>query len=787
MHTNQAFRLSMQLLLRYDWLAMGNAAHQSKNRFISFLRDSEYIQPENAWRNKSFMRSHFTHGHALTLRCVEKMPRTTQIVTGLLAASAALAGGQQIAPKPAAPLAVTIDAQQTALPTSRYEFGMFIEHIGSLVYRSLWSEMLDDRKFYSPITAGEPLSPDHRPGSFPGMQLRKWRPVGPADAVTMDTDQPFVGEQSPRIALDGSGPHGIRQSGLSVVKGKEYIGHIWLKGTPGNTVKVTLIWGDAARDQQTASFSHLTSTYTRFSFRFAANASTNDAAFEITGTGAGTFHVGTASLMPADNIDGFRPDTVALLRQLHSGFWRLPGGNFVSDWSWYNGVGPRDRRPPTYDYAWNAIQSNDVGLDEFMTLCRLIGVEPYITVNAGFGDAHSAGEEVEYMNGSVRTRLGAERAQNGHPAPYDVKFWDIGNEPYGVWQLGRTDLKYYVLKHNEFAAAMRKADPSIVLLASGNMPEPMDLTGEMRAQDVDNMRAVEGTPEDWTGGEIEHCWGNFSGITQHWYAQSGQRFDVQKAKHLPLDAPTEAGYDKVEQTPLEYARYPANIVHLYAQTWRRYEQRFPQLAQKHIFLSIDEYAYFGGSFLRGPDLKTALAYGMIFNEMLRHTDFLRMSAHTMGVSTLDYTPTAAVFNTTGLVYKLYGDSFVPGSIPVTLAGNSPQPVPQAPTGGDQPQTSSGSPTYPLDMFAALTPDRKFLTLAVVNATDVEHSFDLNVAGVRLEGQPALWQITGSNLQAADQVGQPPQVTITKTTVTGSAHTLPVAPLSVDVFRIPVAP
>ena len=686
------------------------------------------------------------------------------------------------------PLVVKINTTQTSAPTSKYEFGMFIEHLGPLVYRSLWSEMLDDRKFYFPITAGEPEPPAKAPGGGSSrMQLRQWRPVDSADAVTMDKDDPFVGVQTPRIALDGSAPQGIRQSGLSVVQGNQYIGYIWLKGTPGSTVRVSLIWGEGTGARETASFEHLTSTYTKHLFRLTAKASSDRASFEITGTGSGSFYVGTVSLMPADNIEGFRPDTIALLRQLHSGMWRLPGGNFLSDWSWYNGVGPRDKRPPTYDYAWNAMQSNDVGLDEFMTLCRLIGVEPYITVNAGFGDEHSAGEEVEYMNGSTHTRLGAERARNGHPEPYRVKYWDIGNEPYGAWQLGRTDLKYYVLKHNEFAASMRKADPSITLLASGNMPEPMDLSGEMRAKDVDQMRSVEGTPEDWTGGEIEHCWGNFSGITQHWYARSGQRFNVQKAKHLPLNAPTEAGYDKVQQTPLEFARYPANIVHLYAQTWHRYEERFPQLVKKDIFLSIDEYAYFGGGFNRSPGLKMALAYGMTLNEMLRHTDFLRMSAHTMGVSTLDYTPTSAVLNTTGLVYKLYGDSFVSGSIPVALTGNSPQPAPQYPVGGDQPATNSGSATYPLDMFAALTPDHKYLTLAVVNATDSEHSFDLKVTGVRLEGQPTLWQITGKDLQAADQVGQAPQVTIKKSAVGGPARDLSVAPISVNVYRFAVGP
>ncbi|MGH9534283.1 MAG: alpha-N-arabinofuranosidase, partial [Terriglobales bacterium] len=647
--------------------------------------------------------------------------------------------------------------------------------------------MLDDRKFYFPIKSPTNAASAHRAGGgFPGMQLRKWRPVGPDAAVVMDQDQPFVGDQSPRIELDPAAPHGIRQSGLALVKGKRYIGHIWLKGAPGAKVKVTLIWGAGNHDGQTNAITGLNRGYKNFRFTFTARASTSNASFEITGMGSGYFHIGTVSLMPADNVEGFRPDTVALLRQLHSGFWRLPGGNFLSDWSWYNGVGPRDKRPPTFDYAWNAMQTNDVGLDEFMTLCKLIGVQPYITVNAGFGDAHSAAEEVEYMNGSLRTRLGAERARNGHAKPYDVKFWDIGNEPYGAWELGRTDLKYYVLKHNLFAEAMRKVDPSITLLASGNMPEPMDLTGEMRAKDVDNMRAVEGTPEDWTGGEIEHCWGNFSGITQHWYAQAGRRFDVAKAQHLPLDAPTAAGYVKVAQTPLEFARYPANIVHLRAQEWRRYEQRFPQLVRRHIFLSIDEYAYFGGSFSRAPDLKTALAYGMILNEMLRHTEFLRMSARTMGVSTLGYTPTAAVFNTTGLVYKLYGDNFVPGSIPVALTGNSPQPAPQYPVGGDQPETNSGSPTYPLDMFAALTPNRKYLTLAVVNATEAAHGFELHVAGVRLEGRPTLWRITGEDLQAADEVGRAPQVTIEELAVGPAPKAITVAPISIDVYRFPVA-
>src|SRR6185312_6268166 len=234
----------------------------------------------------------------------------------------------------------------------------------------------------------------------------------------------------------------------TLVKNKQYTGRIYLRGTPGSQAKVELIWGPGGNERQVVSITALTSGYKKFPLAFTAKADTNEGVLEITGTGTGKLHIGAVSLMPADNVQGFRPDTIAQLHKLRAGMWRLPGGNFLSDWSWYESVGDIDRRPPMFDYAWNAMQTNDVGMDEFMTLCKLIGVEPYITVNAGFGDAHSAAEEVEYMNGSVKTRLGAERARNGHPEPYHIKFWDIGNEPYGVWQLGRTDLKYYVLKHN---------------------------------------------------------------------------------------------------------------------------------------------------------------------------------------------------------------------------------------------------------------------------------------------------------------------------------------------------
>lgn len=697
-----------------------------------------------------------------------------------------LAYAQAAMPVPPTTIVVTIDTTKVRPPVSKYEYGMFIEHIGTLIYRSLWSEMLDDRKFYFPIVSNESESEGRvQGGPMRSMRLRKWRPVGPGEVVAMDKNKPFVGDQSPRIQLNPSTRHGIRQNGLALAKGKKYTGRIYLRGTPGSKVEVSLVWGEGANDRETVTLGALAGVYKKFPLSFTSPADTNDGAFEITGTGSGNFHIGTVSLMPADNVQGFRPDTIALLRQLHSGFWRLPGGNFVSGWSWYDSVGDIDKRPPMFDHAWNAMQTNDVGLDEFMTLCRLIGVEPYITVNAGFGDAHSAAEEVEYINGSVNTRLGAMRARNGHPEPYHVKFWNIGNEPWGTFQLGYTPLKYFVLKHNDFAKAMRKVDPSITLIASGQMVEDMNLKGQMRAQYTGNLQALFGTDADWTGGLLAHCWGNFDGIAEHWYARGGRHFDLERAKKLPPDEPTDHAYVKVDQTPLEWARYAANVVHRKTEEWQGYQQRFPMMLKKKIFLSIDEYAYFGGGFGRGVNLKLALTYGMIFNEMLRHTDFLTMSAHTMGVSTLDYTPTAATLNTTGLLFKLYGDHMGAGMVPIEVSGNSPQPPPKYPVGGDQPKTNSGSPTYPLDMVAALSPDRRYLTLAVVNATESVRPLSLKVTGVHLAGKSTLWRLTGKNLDAANRAGQEPQVKVRKISMEGVPATFSVAPISVDIYRFPV--
>ena len=275
-----------------------------------------------------------------------KPPRTT-IKIAILGVGLALTLNLCTHPTSAQKIVASIDTSQTAAPVSNYIFGMFIEHIGKTMYGPLWAEMIDDRKFYFPIASKDAETGERH--DFPGMQLRKWRPVGSDDVVAQDKEKPFVGEQSPRVSLDAKASHGIRQSGIALVKGKRYTGRIVVKASPGTHIAVSLVWGQGAGERQTIVLSPLAETYKTIPLSFVAQADASDGAIEITGTGHGSFHVGAISLMPADNIHGFRSDTIALLKEIKSGFWRF-GGNYTSNYTWYNAIGDRDQRPPEWDY-----------------------------------------------------------------------------------------------------------------------------------------------------------------------------------------------------------------------------------------------------------------------------------------------------------------------------------------------------------------------------------------------------------------------------------------------------
>jgi alpha-N-arabinofuranosidase len=673
------------------------------------------------------------------------------------------------------PVNVSIDVSKTGAPISKYIYGQFLEHGGDIVNTGVWSEMLVDRKFFYPVATSAPKPPPvmgNAAGNprFNRTPTRWWAPIGGDDVVTMDTKAPYTGEQTPLVKLDAKAPHGFSQSGIAVRKGKGYTGRIVLAGSPGDTVKVTLIWGKEASDRQTLTIGTLVAAYRKFPLHYAATADTEDATLEITGTGTGSFHVGTVSLMPADNIEGFRPEIVAALKQLRFGVLRFPGGNFVSSYEWRYGVGEIDRRPPIFDPVWHAVQPNDVGTDEFLTLCRLLGVDPYITVNAGFGDAWSARELVEYTNGAAATPMGKWRAANGHPEPYSVKLWGVGNEPWGDYQMGSLSLPQFELKHNLFAKEMRKVDPSITLIAGGAMPDVME--------GADQARRINGeyvpdylSPADWTGQMLLNCLDNIDMVSEHYYASGTQHTDMKLQKKVPIDPPLSF---------IEWQRAPAVQVRAKYEHYQEYLKRIPALRAKPVPIAIDEWAYFGGA---PNSYKTVPAYAWAFHEMFRHSDIFQMGALTFATATMSSNRTEAILNPVGMLFKMYRDHF--GTIPVEVTGDSPQPKPTFPAGGDQPAVNPGSDTYPLDVSGALSEDRKTLTIAVLNPSDAKQSMKLTVNSARLAGQGTLWQMAPSKIDAVVAVGKTPEVTVEEHTLGAIPATIDVPPFSVNIYSYPL--
>jgi alpha-N-arabinofuranosidase len=164
---------------------------------------------------------------------------------------------------------------------------------------------------------------------------------------------------------------------------------------------------------------------------------------------------------------GFRRDVMEAVGPLSVPVLRWPGGNFVSGYHWTDGVGPADQRPRRLELAWGAEESNRFGTDEFIAYCRAIGAEPYICVNMGTGTIDEAQAWVEYCNGTSDTYWANLRRQNGHEEPYRVKYWGLGNEMYGHWQLGALSAVDYAKKARNFAKVMRLTDPSIQLISCG--------------------------------------------------------------------------------------------------------------------------------------------------------------------------------------------------------------------------------------------------------------------------------------------------------------------------------
>ena len=369
---------------------------------------------------------------------------------------------------------------------------------------------------------------------------------------------------------------------------------------------------------------------------------------------------------------------------------------------------------------------------------RLLGVEPYITVNAGFGDAWSARELGEYTNGAPTTPMGKWRAQNGPFEPYHVKFWNVGNEPWGDYQMGAMSLPQFELKHNLFVKEMKKVDSSIKLIVGGAMPDVME--GADQARRINGQYVPDYlTAADWTGQMLLNCLDNIDMVSEHYYASGTQHTDMKLQKKVPMDPPL---------SPVEWERAPAVQVRAKYEHYQEYLKRIPALRAKSVPITIDEWAYFGGNW---DSYKVVPTYAWAFHEMFRHSDVFQMGAFTFATAMMSSNRTEATLNPTGMLFKMYRDHF--GTISVKVSGDSPQPKPTFPAGGDQPAVNPGSETYPLDVSAALSEDHKTLAIAVLNPSDSEQSITIAINGAKLASTGKLWRMAPDSIDATVAGGQ----------------------------------
>jgi alpha-N-arabinofuranosidase len=287
---------------------------------------------------------------------------------------------------------------------------------------------------------------------------RPWYPDGAVEVAqySFDSVNPFSGARSQKIVVPTAHARaGISQDGFYLKQGVNYKLRLHMRGE-GNVPVWASLHGGGRMISGPVLLGHAGEKWAVAEVELRSDRTIDNATLTIDFEGPGTVWLDRVYLIGSDAVLGiWRPDVVAALKALDPAVIRF-GGSTTEAYEWDRAIGPWDDRL-TFTTVWGGWEENFVGLDEFVRLCEYVGAEPLICVRWTGKLPEDAAAEVEYANGSTDTRWGALRAKNGHPAPYHVKYWQIGNE------VGNPDYNQSV---RAFAEAMKKADPSIKLMSS---------------------------------------------------------------------------------------------------------------------------------------------------------------------------------------------------------------------------------------------------------------------------------------------------------------------------------
>lgn len=438
--------------------------------------------------------------------------------------------------------------------------------------------------------------------------------------------------------------------------------------------------------------------------------------------------------------NGFRTDVMDEIRTLGVPIIRWPGGNFVSGYNWLDGVGPKKDRRPVLDRAWNTTDTNQFGTDDFITWAREVGTEPLFGLNFGTGSVEMAVALVEYCNVDKGTRWSDLRRQNGYEAPHNVKYWCLGNEMDGPWQIGHMPAVDYGRKATDAARQMRVIDPTLKLIACGSSGPFMP------------------TYLEWDRQVLEECYNVVDGISLHRYWGNAEETGGDSSRYLAMNLAMDRQIEEIIDV--------CDMV------------RGLKRSNKQLFLSFDEwnvwYRQRSGDATDGHrkeaphlleevyNLEDALLVGGLINSLLRHSDRVRVACLAQLVNviaplmtnengvlrqTIYYPYAWALYNARGNVLSLApeGPSYeVPRLGRPIEAGGTPMP---------------GLGRVPfLDVAATFDEAGKTATLFILNRDLVKpRELEIEWQGLTPTRVTSSQMITGSDLKATNTFDAPNRV------------------------------
>ncbi len=438
--------------------------------------------------------------------------------------------------------------------------------------------------------------------------------------------------------------------------------------------------------------------------------------------------------------NGFRTDVLSEIRQLGVPIVRWPGGNFVSGYHWLDGVGPKKDRPEVLDRAWNTLESNEFGANEFVSWCKGAGTEPLFGLNFGTGSVEMAVALVEYCNVDKGTKWSELRRQHGYEQPHRVKYWCLGNEMDGPWQIGHMVAVDYGRKAADAARQMRVLDPSLKLIACGSSGPFMP------------------TYLEWDRQVLEECYNEVDAISLHRYWGNAEETGGDSSKYLAMNLAMDRQIEEIIAV--------CDVV------------RGLKRSNKRLWLSFDEWNVWyrarsgdavNGHRAKAPhlleevyNLEDALLVGGLVNSLLRHSDRVRVAclAQLVNVIAPLMTNESGVLRQTIYYPYAWGLQHARGNA-LSLTAEGPtyevahlgRPIEQ----GGRTMPGPGQVPY-LDVAGTFDPATKTAALFILNR-DLEKPRDLQIdwretAPAKLDSCQVL---TGPDLKAVNTFDAPQRV------------------------------